>query len=400
LDKLYFNNNLISFQLCLNEFAETLQLTAKPQAHKIIEDIKNGYAGAHPELYNEYCSNLKKAVARVFQNSEYGDRFFDLRAQFEANAARFSAYKAYHATQQINAKRADKNGVERSFEAYQKEAQKVISAFNRYQVAEHNTAVARCRTAKQWQEFTGDKTGNEIFPYIMWLPSRSVTRREEHIVFYNKYWPKDSPFWNQNQPGNLWNCKCDWQETDGSDGTPGEDTWKQVNHKGLEGNPAQTGEIFSDKATYFTQVNARQRSEIEKEHRHFSKEEWKSKLSQFYEKTAKVEIENKPAKVGFDKYGLRHYLQDLCGDNFVLKNNLIPHLDKIIESGTLVAHEANTMYESKKANPYKRKIIEFFYFKVTLPNKKNAFISVSKFSDSDYRLYAISSNLRKTAGLY
>jgi len=187
----------------------------------------------------------------VLQSQNYGDDFFNMQAQFNANVTRFAAFKAYHATQQINAKRADKNGVERSTEAYKKEAQGVLNAFNRYQVAEYNTTVSRTRTAKQWEEFTGDEQGNEIFPYLVWLPSRSVTKREEHIVFYNKYWRKDSPFWNQNQPGNLWNCKCDWQETDGSDGVPGEDTQRRVNHKGLEGNPAVTGEIFSDNATYF-----------------------------------------------------------------------------------------------------------------------------------------------------
>jgi hypothetical protein len=268
LDKLYFNNNLLSFQLCLNEFPETLQLALnKSDAKQIIEDIKNGYKGIHPDLFNEYYNNLKKAPARVLLSPNYGDSFFEMQAQFEANIARFAAYKAYHATQQIDTKRADRNGVERTPEAYEKEAQKVVNAFNRYQVAEYNTAVARARTAKQWEEFTGDETDNEIFPYIIWLPSRSVTRREEHIVFYNKYWRKDSPFWNQNQPGNLWNCKCDWQETDGSDGMPGEDTETRVNHKGLEGNPAITGEIFSDNATYFTSVPKEQQKVVERAYR-------------------------------------------------------------------------------------------------------------------------------------
>jgi hypothetical protein len=86
----------------------------------------------------------------------------------------------------IDAKRADKNGVERSAEAYKQEAQKVINAFNRYQVAEYNTTFSSTRTAKQWEEFTDDPEGNEIFPNLKWLPSRSVVLREEHIVFYNR----------------------------------------------------------------------------------------------------------------------------------------------------------------------------------------------------------------------
>jgi len=83
---------------------------------------------------------------------------------------------------------------------------------------------------------------------MRWLPSRSVTLREEHVVFYNRIWPKNDPFWSYNQPGNLWNCKCDWEETDEptTDGNPS----AHIRHNGLEGNPAMTGEIFTDNSAY------------------------------------------------------------------------------------------------------------------------------------------------------
>ncbi|MBQ0111690.1 MAG: hypothetical protein KBT03_01030 [Bacteroidales bacterium] len=62
-------------------------------------------------------------------------------------------------------------------------------------------------------------------------------------------WAKDDPFWTANQPGSLWNCKCDWQETDEpvTDGNPSN---KRIVNQGLEGNPAITGEIFTDNASY------------------------------------------------------------------------------------------------------------------------------------------------------
>jgi len=167
---------------------------------------------------------------------------------------------------------------------------------------------------------------------------------------------------------------------------------------GLDGNPALTKQIFTDKASYFN-VSADKKVTIEKEYRGFSKEEWKPKLKNFYDMTAAVKIENTPVTVGFNKRGLNHYLHDLYGDDYVLKNNLIPHLNKLIENGKLVAHERNSVYGSKNANPYKRKISEFFYFEVKLPNKTIAYISVAKF-ESDYRLYAISERLRETAELY
>ena len=62
------------------------------------------------------------------------------------------------------------------------------------------------------------------------------------------YGLKNDPFWSYNQPGNLWNCKCDWEETDEAttDGNPS----AHIRHNGLEGNPAITGEIFTDNSAY------------------------------------------------------------------------------------------------------------------------------------------------------
>lgn len=115
--------------------------------------------------------------------------------------------------------------------------------YNRYQAVEYNTAVSRARTGKQWQQF--DNADNRrLFPCIKWLPSRSATPREEHMPFYNRIWAKDDPFWNTNQPGTLWNCKCDWEQTD-EDPTENNPN-KQIIHKGLYGNPVRTGQIFTE----------------------------------------------------------------------------------------------------------------------------------------------------------
>ena len=122
-----------------------------------------------------------------------------------------------------------------------------FNKFNRWLAAEYNTAVARSRTAKQWSEWDSSEE-RSLFPNIMWLPSRSATLREQHIPFYNRVWAKDDPFWNHNQPGTLWNCKCDWQQTD-EPVTPNNPN-KTVRNQGLEGNPAKTGKIFTDEASY------------------------------------------------------------------------------------------------------------------------------------------------------
>jgi len=64
--------------------------------------------------------------------------------------------------------------------------------------------------------------------------------------------PIDDPFWQENQPGNLYNCKCDWQTTDKEVSvTPAKSVKPSP---GLEGNPATTREIFTDKHPYFNKV--------------------------------------------------------------------------------------------------------------------------------------------------
>lgn len=136
----------------------------------------------------------------------------------------------------------------------------IFHKYNRYQAAEYNTAVARARTGKQWQQFDNPEN-RRLFPCIKWLPSRSATPREEHMPFYNRIWPKDDPFWSYNQPGTLWNCKCDWEQTD-EDPTDGNPSAKIVK-PGLDQNPATSGQIFTDTAPYVKGTRGEAKSIVE-----------------------------------------------------------------------------------------------------------------------------------------
>ena len=236
-------------------------LSMKQLYAQVIADVRDGKAGTiHPELYRAYSENLTKGVSGVFSPSAYGDRYSDMQNQFEANAARFAAYKAFHATQQLQRQLADSDGVARSPEEFDRMARAVLNTFNRYQAAEYNTAVARARTAKQWADFSqGDNMF--LFPNIRWLPSRSANPREQHMPFYNRVWAKNDPFWTVNQPGNLWNCKCDWEETD--DPVTGDNPEGLKPAKGLEGNPAETGQIFTDQCTYIQKAGKTGYGEVE-----------------------------------------------------------------------------------------------------------------------------------------
>ena len=120
--------------------------------------------------------------------------------------------------------------------------------------------MARARTGKQWQQFS-DPDNFRLFPNIRRLPSRSATPREEHMPFYDKVWPKTDKFWTFNQPSTLWNCKCDWEETndDVTDGNP----TSRIVKPGLDEHPATSGEIFTDTAPYIKGTTGEARSIVE-----------------------------------------------------------------------------------------------------------------------------------------
>ena len=246
-----------------------------------------GNAGTiHPDVYKAYSDNLRKAVGGVFRSDDYGDRYFDLQAQLQSNVTRFAAYKAYHLTEQLKKQREKWT----DDDEYKKVAKAVLNTFNRYQAAEYNTATARARTAKQWTDFTSDPIANELYPNLKWLPSRSANPREEHMVFYNRVWAKSDPFWSENQPGNLWNCKCDWEETDDpvTDSNP-----TDAHHaKGLEGNPAETGEIFTKECTYFKQAGTDTGTEVIRAVREINREKYSDIDLRFNTSIGNVLVDN------------------------------------------------------------------------------------------------------------
>lgn len=229
--------------------AEGYALAEQDTFNKVIDEIANDYGTAvNPTLLQSYSGNLLKGVRGVFGDIKYGDRHYDILNRLERNVARFAAYKAYHATVQVKRALTAKGTAEEG----QKRASAVLTAFNRYQSAEYNTAISRSRTAKQWIDFNDEST-KDMFPNLRWLPSRSASPREQHVPYYNHVWAKTDPFWSSNQPGNLWNCKCDWEETSDA---PDADKVKALSPPAsLEGNPGETGEAFTDRSVYFTANN-------------------------------------------------------------------------------------------------------------------------------------------------
>lgn len=169
----------------------------------------------------------------------------ELADRLRANVSRVAAYKAAFTEAEFARIAANQEYDNATRKAAMKAAEE---RFARWTDAEYNTATARCRTAKQFSEFL-DPDNRRLFPNLQWLATRSATPRADHAAFAGKIWPKTDPFWNSHAPGTEWNCKCDIAETD----EPATDNSNVPNiepPRGLEGNPAKTGDVFTDDVGY------------------------------------------------------------------------------------------------------------------------------------------------------
>ncbi len=218
----------------------TVALSAISNAFKdSLNDIyENGFSNdLHQSVFNAYYSNLAKSVGS-FDN--------DKQVLIHNNLARFSAVKTASVLKNIASLRYDSKGLKRPMSDYINDANKTIKAYTRYQVAEYNTSVHRNRVIKQWNQFQGEK---HLYPNIQWIRTRSANPRDLHLGYAGKVWAMNDPFWDNNQPGCMWNCKCSWKTTraEATDNTE----VKIVNPSpGLEGNPYYTNEIFTSKHPY------------------------------------------------------------------------------------------------------------------------------------------------------
>lgn len=191
-------------------------------------------------LQQRYAGGFDRAVTTSFGA---GRSYPELERQLRLNASRFGTYKAYDLTQRLDALK--RSGL--SKEELDRRSKILMQSANGTQKTEYNTLVARSRTAKQFERF---KEERDLYPNIEWLHTRSATPRELHLTYVGTILPQDDPFWQNNQPGNEWGCKCDWRTTDKpTNATP---TSVVPPAPGLEGNPADTGELVTGNHPYYT----------------------------------------------------------------------------------------------------------------------------------------------------
>lgn len=223
------------------------------------------------------------------------------------------------------------------------------------------------------------------------LPSRSVQLREQHIAFYNRVWAKDDPFWDDNQPGNLWNCKCDWQQVDDpvTDGNP----QTAIRHQGLDGNPAKTGQIFTDNSSYVkkapegTELSCRKtnRNETAKQGRILNKNqritfsidavEHEFDFSKFRQNGTKVDV-------------CHHFTASMIGDDsYWLKNEILLNPQHYFDKSRLAASSGIDEHNTGAATiELKNATDKFFYLETLLGNGGKIILHVGRYKSSQ-KLY-------------
>ena len=186
--------------------------------------------------------------------------------------------------------------------------------------------------------------------------------------------------------GNLWNCKCDWEETD--DPVTGDNPEGIRPARGLEGNPAKTGKIFTDECKYIQKAgnsnNQRRKAEIKiaNEIRPLLEAKLKGKL---VGEKSKCSIDGVEHEVIFIQQGLTEAAQSMKGTNtYWFKNEILPRIPEYIQNGRYVHRVESDATHNTRASTLriKRNTDWFYYFKIQLPDGTDAYINIGHFKDT------------------
>lgn len=226
-----------------------------------------------PDLFGHTFETLDKGLRDTFGTPSWGTPDRDFLEYASRNLAIFSGFKTMQQQKELHNLLFDKNGNMKSFDQFRKDTANVLDKYNQNWLrTEYNTLVARARFASDWKKFEKNK---DLYPNLKWLPSSSIDKRDGHKLFYNKVWPINDPFWNNNYPGNLWNCKCGIKST-----SEGAEPAKKHNHSkpspGLDENPGKTGKMFTDSHPYIKDATSTDMDTVKKFTEAIIKEEIKS----------------------------------------------------------------------------------------------------------------------------
>ena len=229
--------------------------------------------------------------------------------------------------------------------------------------------------------------------------------------------PIDDPFWEEHCPGDRWNCKCHLRNTDKEPtDSPTSDNPCDLRHDGLEGNPAHTGEIFTDNCAYVKNAgkNRRERDMVEEKCRRIHEKETAKQGKLFLkEHCITKEIDGDIYEFDFNNFKYRangmsdkvdicrHFSRSMFGDkNYWLKNEILLSPQRYMDKSHLKARADIDHHNTGAATIALKEATEkFFYFETMLANGEKIILHVGRYKVSQkLYLYAASKMLPEYVG--
>ncbi len=222
-----------------------------------MKQIHKGGKGIDPDLFSITSDTMEQAINRGVK-LKYNVKNQTFINQLKTSSEVFSAFKNHHQSKALAGLLVDQEGKIVSFSNFKKKALKVTDQYNKVWLkTEYNTALRRGRIGAKFQKFKADE---RLFPNLRWIPSTAAEPRSTHIPYYGMALPIGDPFWINQFPGNEWNCKCDVEQTrTKTDASP---SHLPSPPKGLEGNPAFTGNLIGNKHPYFKGLKEAEKKQV------------------------------------------------------------------------------------------------------------------------------------------
>ncbi|MEZ0611943.1 phage minor head protein [Fibrella sp. WM1] len=237
-------------------------LNIKKLVRAALKNLFDGFEGlVEPNLFRLTFDALDHAITAGFGKVKTGDPNWDFVQQLRKSAAWFAARKTYRQRIDLAALLADDKGKLRTWKQFQEAAQPVAGAYNQtWLQVEYNTAVNSAYNASRWKAFEAEV---DVYPNLIYTPSRAATPRDEHKPFYHVVRPVDDDFWVHHFPPSEYNCMCGVEQTDDEvTDVPGK---APKAAPGLDHNVGKTGELFSKTHPYSDSLTDKERKAIDEE---------------------------------------------------------------------------------------------------------------------------------------
>ena len=168
---------------------------------------------------------------------------------------------------------------------------------------------------------------------------------------------------------------------------------------GIEGNPAHTGEIFTDNCAYVKSCNRKKKNLVQRyAGDKFLRRETQQSLREVQGESVSIKKLDENIDVLFDSKTTSHLSNDVAQSSQFLWNEVMDRMPQILSKSKLVAHEPNTKLDKK---PW---AVEYYYYEYSIQNHTLYFcIEYNNIVDENrqfYRLYSITSKLRESATRY